>query len=676
VLDMILEECDSPHEVRLAVESLPPGLEATYTRCLARKRASRPLCNIDLLIWVCAATKPLSIDALQELLAMDPETGRVSPDKIPVARSLLQSGVGLVTLGVAEGCVLPVHSTARNFVFSGAGRLRFHSMLSATPSKKSWTLCIEAAHWTNATFRSALGSLCLVCIKQETFREVVRSSQPIKMRVPQPEIPKLLRRLVPSWGVSRAAEMSINPSLSKYKPQQASVEKFLQYAIENWLHCNKIFAPEGVLFPWLAQGTQKVEPYASMRLFEQVARERNDSFGIHPWPSVSGSPTSHLSNMFAYAVANDHVPLMEAVKRYRESIPTEVFDRPFPIHGHMLAIHFATKSGFTNIVGELITLCDLNKICHSTGKNVLHFAAELGDRDCFQALLQTNKVDVNLEDNGGRVPLHCAAIGGHASVVKLLLETDRVEVNWKDNRGRTVLHRAVEEGQEAVVKLLLKTDRVEVNWKDDRGRTALHRAVEEGQEAVVKLLLMTYRVEVNPRDYWCRTPLHRAAETGNEAVMKLLLSTAMVEMNLKDNTGRIPLHRAAEQGNEETTRLLLETDRVEADLKDDDDRTPLHYAAELGYEAVVKLLLEKHGIEVGSKDIRGWTPLQLAFEKGHGTVVSLLIARDRVRVNPEHLIGQNSLREATGGRHETIVQQLLTTDETGVDEYHSSYRVW
>jgi hypothetical protein len=83
----------------MAVESLPPGLEATYSRCLTRKRADlrclagkradRLLCDVDLLIWVCATPEPLRIDALQEILAMDMETGMISPDRMRTEEYLL-----------------------------------------------------------------------------------------------------------------------------------------------------------------------------------------------------------------------------------------------------------------------------------------------------------------------------------------------------------------------------------------------------------------------------------------------------------------------------------------------------------------------------------------------------------------------------------------------------------
>jgi ankyrin repeat protein len=272
----------------------------------------------------------------------------------------------------------------------------------------------------------------------------------------------------------------------------------------------------------MAQINQRTNLQTNEQLFERVAKGRNDSFGVHPWPSFSGSLNSHMLNMFAYAVANDHVPLLQVVKRNRKSLPSGVFDRPLPEHGEMLAIHVATRKGLTGIIDELLDICDVSKVCRSTGENVLHLAAKTGERGHFMTFLGISAVNVKLQDKNARTPLHSAAINGKEAVVKLLLETARVEVNLKDNYGRAPLHWAAIDGKEAVVKLLLETARVEVNLKDDNGRAPLHWAAINGREAVVKLLLETARVEVNLKDKDGRTPPDLAAKAGYKRVAKLI----------------------------------------------------------------------------------------------------------------------------------------------------------
>ena len=556
VLQIILDECRSPFEVEEAVERLPPGLEAIYSRCLARKRADRLLCDMNLLLWVCAAPEPPGIDALQELLAMDLETGQVSAGDMRTEAFLLQSGVGLVTLEIAKKLVLPVHSTARDFVFSNSARRQFELMSTEPDSKESWPFRINAGLWSERTFRSALGSLCLSQIEQGTSLEVGIRPKPARMAIPQPEIPRFLRSLMSLKGCRRAAEIPINPSAFKRLAPQNPAKASLRYAIDNWLACNRSIASDSIAFPWKAQMNQRKNLQTNEQLFERVAKGRNDSFSVHPWPAFSGSLNSHMMSMFAYAVANHHVPLLQVVKRNRKSLPSGVFDRPLPEHGEMLAIHVATRKGFTSIINELLDICDVSKVCRSTGENVLHFAAKTGERDHIMTFLGTSAVNVNLQDKDDQTPLHCAASSDNEAVVKLLLETSRVEVNLTDENGLTPLHLAASSGKEAVVKLLLETARVEVNLTDENGETPLHLAARSGKEAVVKLLLDTARVEVNLTNKDGLTSLHWAASSGKEAVVKLLLDIARVEVNLTDKYGQTPRDLAVKAGHRRVAKLI------------------------------------------------------------------------------------------------------------------------
>jgi ankyrin repeat protein len=590
VLQIILDECRSPFEVEEAVERLPPGLEAIYSHCLARKSADRLLCDMNLLLWVCAAPEPPGIDALQELLAMDLETGQVSTGDLRAETYLLQSGVGLVTVEIANKVILPVHSTARKFVFSQSARRQFELMSTEANAKESWPLCIKAALWSERTFRSALGSLCLSQIELGTSLEVATRPKPASILMLQRKIHKPLRVLMGLKGTQKAAEISFNPSLFKHPARQTSAKVSLQYAIDNWLNCNRIIASDGVAFPWMAQINQRTSVQTHQQLFERVAVRRNDSFGVHPWPSIRSSLNSHILSMFAYAVANDHVPLMQVVKRNRKSLPSDVFDRPLPKHGEMLAIHVATRKGFTGIIDELLDICYVSKICRSTGENILHFAAKTGEIGHSTAFLAISAVNASLQDNSGRTPLHLAALQGNEAVVKAMLETARVEVNLTDEHGQTPLHWAARYGDEAVMKAMLETARVEVNLTDEYGQTPLHWAAKQGSEAVVKAMLETARVEVNLADKYGQTPLHWAATLGKEAAVKVLLETARVEVNLADKDGRTPLHWAAKQGIEAVVKAMLETARVEVNLTDEEGQTARDLAIAAGYKKVAKLI--------------------------------------------------------------------------------------
>jgi ankyrin repeat protein len=53
------------------------------------------------------------------------------------------------------------------------------------------------------------------------------------------------------------------------------------------------------------------------------------------------------------------------------------------------------------------------------GGTLLHWAADIGDRDVAELLL-ANKADVNVKDNKGYTPLHMASVNGNKDVAELL----------------------------------------------------------------------------------------------------------------------------------------------------------------------------------------------------------------------------------------------------------------
>ena len=654
VLQIILEDCDSPHDVRLAVKSLPSDLEAVYSRCLTRKCKKQRPSGIKLLIWVCAAPKPLDIDTLRELLAMDMETGQVSIDKMPAGELLLQSGGGLVVLDVDEQLVLPVHSTARSFVFSEL--VHGHYQSASAASDNSWPLNLEAGRWSEASFRSALGSLCLLHIKQRTTRDLASVSEPTKMRVPQPEMPTFWRQLM--RFDSRAADVSIKSSPFRLNPKQASVNQFLQYAIENWLLCNKGLASDDGDFPWVQREAQNTAPRNSTELFEGIAKERNDSFGVHPWPSVPGSFNSHLSNMFAYAVANDHVPLLRVVKRNHRSLPKRAFDLPLALHGQLLAVHVAAKKGFDSILSELAEICDLDAVCLSTGKRALHFAAEAGSGGCLGILLQDRRRDLNARDKKGRTPLFSAASAGQEEIVSVLYETGRVDIDAKDKEGLTPLWWASKHGHDKVVEFLLATGKTEIEVHDECSRSPLSQAAEHGHEKVVRLLIGMEESKVNSSDRSGLSPLSHAAKNGQCRAVEVLLRTGKADVETRDNKGWTPLIHATVAGHHKVVETLLVIGNADTDGRDLGGWNALFHAADDGHGKVVEVLLVAGEAEIDAKDRCGVTPLWRAVEEGCFEVVEVLLATGRADLDVMDYADTDMLSLAVKKGHYKVAQRL------------------
>jgi hypothetical protein len=281
------------------------------------------------------------------------------------------------------------------------------------------------------------------------------------MRVPPPDLPKIWRQLIPTRFNPKAADVSINLSHFRLRPNQISGNTFLRYALDNWLICNKELGSDSEDFPWM-QETSDSGCRTSTELFENIATERNDSFDIHPWPSVPGSSNSHMSNMFAYAVVNGHLPLLKIVKS-NGRVPVEVFDLPLAQHGQMLAVHVAAKKGLVSVLCELAEVCSLSAVCLSTGRTALHFAAESGSVGCLDVLLGDRRLDLNARDKEGRSALFLAASGGYDEFVNILQGTGRVKIDAKDKDGLTPLWWASTHGHDKVVEVLLETIKIEID---------------------------------------------------------------------------------------------------------------------------------------------------------------------------------------------------------------------
>jgi ankyrin repeat protein len=195
---------------------------------------------------------------------------------------------------------------------------------------------------------------------------------------------------------------------------------------------------------------------------------------------------------------------------------------------------------------------------------LLHSPAWYGDVEMVQVLLDY-KVDVNTRNEDGETPLHVASYSGcstriHDAVqslpdtVQLLLEHG-ADINTWALDNSTPLHKAAEYGRDEVVRVLLERS-ANIGAKDNEGRTPLHNAVEYGRDEVVRVLLERgSNVGAKDNEGW--TPLHKAARRGANEVVRVLLKHGAT-VDAKDNEGRTPFHHASVGGHKATVKLLLE----------------------------------------------------------------------------------------------------------------------
>jgi ankyrin repeat protein len=182
-------------------------------------------------------------------------------------------------------------------------------------------------------------------------------------------------------------------------------------------------------------------------------------------------------------------------------------------------LHIASQRRHLEI-GKWLLKCgaDVNSQ-GADGATPLHYAAENGHLEATRILLERN-ADVNGRDENGFTPFLRASESGNPDVLLLLLDHNADEF-VRDNKGRTPLHCAAGNGHLEAARMLLKRN-AEVNARDDDGFTPFLRASRNGKPDVLRLLL-DHNADKNVRNNNGSTALHCAAGGGHLEVALILL---------------------------------------------------------------------------------------------------------------------------------------------------------
>ena len=225
----------------------------------------------------------------------------------------------------------------------------------------------------------------------------------------------------------------------------------------------------------------------------------------------------------------------------------------------------------------------------------LHSAAYYGKFQMVQVLLKY-KADVNARNDIGETPLYYmtrrAAWEGPNlpqvldNVVRLLLKHG-ADIFAPSNDQTTPLEMAARGWRIEVVRVLLKHG-ADVNAPGSDRSGLLHVAARWADVGVVRVLL-EQGADVNASGNDGSTPLHIAALRADIEVIRVLLEQG-ADVNARGNNRSTPLHIAASHMNVEVVRILLEHG-ASTSVNDICGNTPLRVA---WYPGVIELLSE-HG---------------------------------------------------------------------------------
>ena len=245
---------------------------------------------------------------------------------------------------------------------------------------------------------------------------------------------------------------------------------------------------------------------------------------------------------------------------------------------------------------------------HSTP---LHLASYFGGFKVAQLLLNRG-VNINMRDEKCRTPLHEALTNLRNTVddyfvdaVRFLLDHG-ADVGAEDNNHLTPLHVISKYGNVEATRLLLEHG-ARVDALDKNHSTPLHVALQHNNVEIARLLL-EHGADVHVLNGSHLTLLHFASKRDGAEAARLLFEHG-VDVPELDNNNSTLLHLISQHGDANTARVLLEHGAV-VDARDNEGSTPLHVASECGNAQVARLLLE-HGANIHVRNEKDQTPQDL-----------------------------------------------------------------
>jgi len=217
---------------------------------------------------------------------------------------------------------------------------------------------------------------------------------------------------------------------------------------------------------------------------------------------------------------------------------------------------------------------------------VLHTAAEKGEIEVMQRLL--NREDVDVDHPLPRGSNHDTALtkalrAGHLDFAKVL---------WKDN-GATpngeLIHALAQNGDATDIMRCCQLHGLEVDVRNRVGFTPLMFAAKHGHTSCIKTLLH-FNANINAKSVYELTPLMLASADNREDAVWLLLQSK-AEVDLTNHMGWTSLHRAAAGGHLAVASRLLQA-KANVNWAAKGRETSLTVATVKGQKEMVKLLLD------------------------------------------------------------------------------------
>jgi len=473
-----------------------------YTATLERIRAQgegRARLGMDAIMWIAYSERPLEPDELCQALGVAVGSTDLDNDNAPSIRTILNCGLGLVTVDSSSSKVRLVHFT-----------LQEHILANPTLFYNS---------------HSRIAEVCLTYLNFGCIRELSPILHPFPHTTP------FLEYASRYWGKHCRRETS--PSVIQlsiklldqfdshifYKPFLDEELSFLLTWADHPHHPMKFTA----LHAGAILGN--LEIMVSLLKIKKWDLSATDRFGM-------------TASLWATYLGYDAIlKLLE--EEGVDSCSTNS-------SGNALLL-CAAWAGRGRVVQMLLERNDINpNTTDVSGRTPLSWAAgptyleQCTEEGCGRVgiiLTERNNVNPHSADMSSRTTLSQVMENGREKIIRMVAGGDLCSHGYSPGAERVI--EWSEEGQhEEVVLILLGRNHVNPDRADKRGRTPLSWAAEYGREESVRMLLE--RDEVNPHsaDKSGRTPLSWATKNGHDKIVGMLLQRSNAHPDTEDESGQ------------------------------------------------------------------------------------------------------------------------------------------
>lgn len=598
-----MNKCYNQRLLRKALSDLPQSLDDTYERIISKIDSIYTEDAIKILQWISFSYRPLLVDEIAEIIAVDNDAG---PPFLPENRPLDSSAV----VGIPSSLV----ATSR--------------ILVETDGNVEEKQVLRLAHYSVKEF-----------LTSKRIRESVMSNYAINESLSHKVIAETC--LIYLLYLGQAMSLySKNHSKTYSKAQLVESFPLARYAAIYWPEHTRLVSPND---------SEILDRYAMYLLCNEQILE-NWRLLFDPDESYIQIPVITRTVQYKLGSPLYYACLLNLERTARRLL--EVYANITEQGGFLgSALHAAADRGYENLVQLLLQHgADPNLIAGYYGTCIQ--AAVSGSHLSIVHLLLDSGADINLPGGWDENALQAAICTHDQKIIHAILEKNP-DVNQQGGRYANVLQAASARGIEDVVEILLQRG-ADPNAEGGYYGSALQAAAADGQTYIARLLLDA-GADVNAKCGYFNTALQAAASSGNIETVELLIERgADIEYSIQGSWD--------DYYTERSRACVIGDSIVEENSIQADHSNALQAAVLYGNRNIVQTLLNS-GADPNSEGGKYGNPLQAAVV-GHDLDIVKDLLHAAVDINKTGGYYNSSLQAAIAENSSEMFNFLL---ESGAD---------